>query len=166
MSDFISNTSPLLYLYRINSLDFLPILCNEIMIPTAVVQELEVGRQGGFDAPDPEHFEWIKVVDPLAVPSEWLNLDLGAGELSVLALALDRPECTVLLDDMQARRIAEAAGRNVWGTLRVLIEAKSQGLIERISTHVDLLEKSGMWISDSIRHRVFALCGEEETYGE
>ena len=166
MPEFISNTSPLLYLYRISALDFLRILCNEIMIPTAVVCELDIGLQRGFDVPDPKHFEWIKVVDPLDVPSKWLNLHLGTGELSVLALALERPACTVLLDDMQARRIARAAGLNVWGTLKVLIEAKSRGLIERISTHIDLLEKSGMWMSDSIRHQVLALCGEEKTYQE
>ncbi len=88
------------------------------------------------------------------------------GELAVLALALEHPECTVLLDDRQARRIAEAAGLNVWGTLKVLIEAKSQGLVERIAPHVDLLESTGMWMSDGIRRRVLALAGEEETNGE
>ena len=36
MSEFISNTSPLLYLHRIDALDWLPTLCGEIWIPQAV----------------------------------------------------------------------------------------------------------------------------------
>ena len=166
MSEFISNTSPLLYLYRIDALDWLPTLCGEVWIPRAVTQELSEGRRRGYDVPDPHRYEWLKIVNPRVVPSEWLNLDLGAGELAVLALALERSECTVLLDDRQARRIAQTAGLDVWGTLRVLVEAKSQGLVERIVTRVNRLESTGMWMSDAIRRRVLALAGEEEADGE
>ena len=166
MSEFISNTSPLLYIHRIDALDWLPTLCGEIWIPQAVTQELSEGRGRGYDVPDPHRYEWLKVVDPRVVPSEWLNLDLGAGELAVLALALEHSESTVLLDDRQARRIAQTAGLDVWGTLRILLEAKSQGLVERIVTHVNRLESTGMWMSDAIRRRVLALAGEEEADGE
>ena len=88
MGEFISDTSPLLYLYRIDALNWLPVLRNEVWIPRAVSQELAEGRQRGHDVPDPQHYEWIRIVDPRAIPSEWLNLDLGQGELAVLALAL------------------------------------------------------------------------------
>ena len=86
----------------------------------------------GYDVPEPEHYEWVTVTEPRVVPSRWLNVDLGAGELAVLALALalEQPQCTVLLDDGQARRIAQVAGLSVWGTLRVLVEAKSRGCID------------------------------------
>lgn len=96
------------------------------------------------------------------VPAQWLNLDLGSGELAVLSLALEHPGCTVLLDDRQARRIAQSAGLNVWGTLRVLIEAKSRGLIERVVTHLDRLEEAGMWMSAEIRRRVLVLADESD----
>ena len=128
----------------------------------AVQQELSEGMRRGYDVPDPQHYEWLVVTDPRSVPSQWLNVDLGAGELAVLALALEHAECTVLLDDGQARRIAQAAGLDVWGTLRVLVEAKSRGLIERVVTHVDRLEGAGMWMSTAIRRRVLALAGENE----
>jgi predicted nucleic acid-binding protein len=156
----ISNTSPLLYLHRIEAMDWLPKLCEEVWMPRAVQQELSEGMRRGYDVPDPQHYEWLVVTDPRSVPSQWLNVDLGAGELAVLALALEHTECTVLLDDGHARRIGQAAGLNVWGTLRVLIEAKSHGLIERVVTHVDRLEAAGMWMSTAIRRRVLALAGE------
>lgn len=163
MTEFISNTSPLLYLHRIECLNWLRILCDKVRIPRAVAQELSEGRQKGYDVPDPQHYEWMEIVDWHRIPSEWLSLDLGAGELAVLSLALEHEECTVLLDDKYARSIAQAAGLTVWGTLRVLIEAKEQGLVERVGTHVDLLESTGMWVSDAIRRRVLALAGETET---
>ncbi len=65
MSEFISNTSPLLYLYRIGALRWLPILRGEVWIPQAVSQELLEGRERGYDAPDPHRYEWLKLVDRL-----------------------------------------------------------------------------------------------------
>ena len=156
----ISNTSPLLYLHRIDALSWLPKLCDEIWIPQAVADELSEGRQRGYDVPDPQRYKWLTVAGPRVIPSQWSNMALGAGELAVLILAREHPASTVLLDDMQARRIAQSAGLEVWGTLRVLMEAKSQRLIQRVSGHVDRLESAGMWMSDEIRRRVLALAGE------
>jgi len=53
MPEAISNTSPLLYLYRINAIDWLPELFNEIWIPNAVVLELGEGQHRGYDVPVP-----------------------------------------------------------------------------------------------------------------
>jgi predicted nucleic acid-binding protein len=160
MREAISNTSPLLYPYRIGIVKWLPKLFGEVWTPTAVVKELEEGRERGYDVPDPRDYDWLRIVEPHAVPSEWLALDLGAGELAAMSMALENPVRIVLLDDALARRIAQAAGLEVWGTLRILLEAKSQGLTESIEPLVDRLKKSGMWISDDIRQRVLALAGE------
>lgn len=45
MPEAISNTSPLLYLYRIETLDWLPELFTQIWTPMAVVHELQEGRR-------------------------------------------------------------------------------------------------------------------------
>ncbi len=37
-------------------------------------------------------YPWVKRVNPRAMPSEWLALDVGLGELAVMALALEHPE--------------------------------------------------------------------------
>ena len=160
MPDAITNTSPALYLYRIGALDILPQLFERVWIPNAAVLELKEGRQRGYDVPDPVDFPWLQVTDPRSMPSEWLALDLGAGERAAMALALENPDRVVLLDDTLARRIAQAAGLQVWGTLKVLLEAKSQGMVESIAPLVNRLQDTGMWISDEIRQRVLALAGE------
>ena len=161
MSKAISNTSPLLYLHRIGVLNWLPRLFTEVWIPKGVVVELKEGQQRGYDVPNPIDHNWLRVVEPQMVPSEWLSLDLGAGELEAMALALENRRHVVLLDDALARRIAQAAQLTVWGTLKVLLEAKSQGLTESIYHIVNHLEDVGMWISDEIKERVLILAGEQ-----
>lgn len=164
MPEVISNTSPLLYLYRGGVLEWLPQLFSEIWVPSAVVLELQEGRRRGYDVPNPSDHTWLEVVEPRALPSEWLTLDLGAGELAAMALTLENPSRIILLDDALARRIAQAAGLEVWGTLKVLLEAKAQGMTESIEPLIERLKGTGMWISDEIRLRVLVLAGEKKAY--
>jgi hypothetical protein len=161
MPEAISNTSPLLYLYRIGAIEWLSRLFSEVWIPSAVREEFTEGQRKGYDVPDLGIYHWLHVVDPRATPSEWLSLDLGIGELAAMALALENRSCVVLLDDMLARRTAQAAGLSVWGTLRVLLEAKAQGLTGQIEPFVRRLGETGMWLSDEVRQRILALAGEE-----
>ena len=156
----ISNTSPLLYLYRIDGMDWLPKLFDEVWTPEAVGNELQAGRSKGYDVPNPDEYSWLSIVNPRSTPSEWLALDLGAGEIAAMALALENPDRVVLLDDMLARRTAQAAGLPVWGTLKVLLEAKSHGLIDQIEPYVIKLSDSGMWISAEIQQRILKLADE------
>jgi hypothetical protein len=161
MAEAITNTSPLLYLYRMGALEWLPRLFSKIWTPSAVMIELREGQRKGYDVPNPDDYDWLKIVDPASVPSEWLTLDLGLGEIAVMALALENPERVVLLDDALARQIAQAAGLEVWGTLRVILEAKSRGLTESVKPVVKRLAEAGMWISDDIQRRILALAGEK-----
>ena len=160
MSKAISNTSPLLYLYRIGKIELLPRLFEEVLTVPAVVDELKQGKEKGYDVPSAEMYEWLQVVSPREVPSEWLASDLGKGELETMALALEHRERVVVIDDALARRIAQAAGLKVWGTLRVLLEAKQRDWLPTMSTMVDELRRSGMWISDDVRQRIMELAGE------
>lgn len=156
----ISNTSPLLYLHRCGGLAWLSRLFTFVCVPGAVAFELAEGRSRGFDVPNPEDHSWMKIMDPQAMPSEWFAADLGAGEIAAMSLALEHPDYILLLDDALARRTAIAAGITVWGTLRILLEAKSSGLIESVKPAIHRLEKSGMWVSEDIRRRVLSLAGE------
>jgi predicted nucleic acid-binding protein len=160
MPKAISNASPLLYLYRIGAILWFPKLFDEIWTPTAVKNELLAGKSKGYDVPDPSDYAWLKIVNPKSMPSEWLALDLGAGEIATMALALENQSHIILLDDGLARRTAQAAGLQVWGTLKVLLEAKSQGLVEKIEPFVTNLSEAGMWISSEVRQRILALANE------
>ena len=160
MPKAISNTSPILYLYRIGGAEWLPKLFGEIWIPEAVKEELQEGKRKGYDVPVPTNYTWIKIVNPKSMPSKWFALDLGKGEIAVMALALENPDKVVLLDDTLARRIAQAAGLQIWGTLKILLEAKSQKIISSVEPYVSKLKDSGMWISAEVEKRILRLAGE------
>jgi len=160
MLEAISNTSPLLYLYRIGGIEWLPQLFDKVWTPEAVRNELQAGRAKGYDVPNPDDYACLNVVNPQSTPSEWLALDLGVGEVAAMALALENPDKIVLLDDMLARRTAQVAGLQVWGTLKVLLEAKSYGIISKVEPYVSKLSDSGMWISTEIKERILKLASE------
>lgn len=156
----IANTLPILYLYRIGVLNWLPQIFEEICIPQAVVREIEAGAQLGHDVPRPTNYPWLKVLEPQGIPEAWNVLNLGESELSAMALALQRLDHIVLFDDLLARRMAQTAGLTVWGTLRVLLEAKNCGLTESIAPAIDNLAMSGVWIPADVRRRILELADE------
>jgi len=156
MPKAISNTSPLLYLYRIGAINLLPKMFDEVWTAESVKNELLAGRSKGYDVPNPTEYP----CNPKSMPSEWLALDLGVGELGAMALALENPDRIILLDDMLARRTAQVAGLQVWGTLKVLLEAKSQGLIDEIEPYITNLSEAGMWVSTEVKQRILILAGE------
>src|SRR3990172_312020 len=150
----VSNTSPLILLHATARLEWLAVLFEAVWVPAAVLEELEAGQAEGYSVPDLRSMSFVHLVEPSRPPSEWLALDLGPGELAAMSLALENPMHIVLLDDALARRVAEAAGLTVWGTLRLILEAKSHGLIDQVAPVLDALAEAGMWMSDDIRRRI------------
>lgn len=160
MADVISNTSPLQYLHQIRQLDLLPALCGSVIVPSAVVDELAVGRRAGLDLPDPTLLAWAVIRTPASAPALPLVNDLGLGETEVLALALEIPGATAILDDGLARKIARARGIPIVGTLGLLVQAKARKLVERVGPVMDQLEARGFRLDPRTRAVMLDLAGE------
>lgn len=160
MADVISNTSPLQYLHQIRQLDLLPALCGSVIVPSAVVDELAVGRRAGLDLPDPTLLAWAVIRTPTSAPVLPLVNDLGLGETEVLALALEIPGATAILDDGLARKIARARGIPIVGTLGLLVQAKARKLVERVGPMMDQLEARGFRLDPRTRAVMLDLAGE------
>lgn len=158
--DAILNTSPLLYLYRANALGLLTRVFGECWTTGHVLAELEEGGRQGFPVPTAKDLSVVTIRQPDHLPDEWLALDLGRGEVSVMALALQHRDRVVVLDDLLARRIAAAAGLEVWGTLRILLEGKKCGALPSLEPVLRGLRQFGMWMSDEVYRRVLNLAGE------
>src|SRR4051794_1492027 len=113
----ISDTSPLNYLVLIGHVDVLPVLFGRVVIPPAVVTELSRA-----DTPEPVR-RWI------ASPPAWLEVrgpvnpdpgvGLGAGENGAIALAIELHSDYLLIDDGEARAVAQSRGIVITGTLGV-----------------------------------------------
>jgi len=75
--------------------------------------------------------------------------DLGSGEREVIAQAVE--DHIVLLDDMDARRIARRLGLQPIGTVGLLIAAKKRGLLPWLRSELQQLKALGFWISQELQ---------------
>jgi len=128
----VVNATPLIALSLINQLDLLPQIFDEILVATAVYKEVVLqgaGRPGSDALGDAS---WIQVRNPESKPSiEPLLLGLDPGELQTLLLAREIQPDWVLIDERLGRRVAQAMGFGVKGTLGVLLVAFHAGLLSR-----------------------------------
>src|SRR5262249_7161619 len=120
----IVNASPLILLAKVGQLDLLRAGVPEIIVPDAVLGE--VSARGPTDPVllEVQRASWLKVVPAPRTPPEVLVWDLGAGESSVLSIALNDPGCEVILDDRDARRCAQALGIGARGTIGLIVLAR------------------------------------------
>jgi predicted nucleic acid-binding protein len=85
---------------------------------------------------------------------------LGDGEWEAIALAVELGASAILIDDRPARRLAEAAGLNVIGTLGLLLEAKRAGHVTTIRAELDKLLETSFFLSQQLYDQVLRMAGE------
>jgi uncharacterized protein len=158
--EIICNTSPLQYLYQLGALDLLRTLSNQLIVPSAVVEELDAGRKMGFELPDIALLDWITIRQPNSSAVLPLVSELGKGETEVLMLALESPGAIVILDDRLARFVAETIGIKYTGTLGILRDAKKAGLITTVNPLLDRLQALGFRLAPQTRAALLRQVGE------
>jgi uncharacterized protein len=89
-----------------------------------------------------------------------LRLLVDEGEAEAIALAMDVPDSIVLLDDAQARRVAERFGIARIGTLGILRLAKKQGLLSQIKPCINLLQSQGIYLRQALVDAILRDTGE------
>lgn len=158
----VTDTSVVLNLCCIGQERLLPELFGEVIAPPAVAAEFlrlakEDRRFSGLPFPD-----FIEVMESVqSIPALTGNRSLHAGEVSALSLAVQKQIGVVLMDESAGRAAALNLGLRCVGILGMLIQAKSIGLLTRISPLLDDLEsKAGFWISPALRQRVLGLADE------
>ncbi|MGC9025710.1 MAG: DUF3368 domain-containing protein [Chloroflexia bacterium] len=137
-----------------------------IIITPAVWREVVAqgeGRAGVLEVSNAHKAGWIEVVAPADESLvRLLKRDLGDGESEVITLDIERQADLVLLDEWEARRIAELYGLSKTGVIGILIRAKREGEIDSLRSELDKLrEPGGFWIEDRLYHRALAAVGEE-----
>lgn len=133
----ISDTSCLIILSNINELDILHKVYGEI------VTTIDIAIEYGDSLP-----EWIqieKVTDKYR--QQLLEMQIDKGESSAIALALETPNSTIILDDFKARKIAKQLGISFTGTLEVIIKAKLEGIIPSIKPILEKIKKTDFRLS-------------------
>ena len=148
----ISNSSPLIALGQIGQLHLLEFLFGEVWVPAAVRDEV------ALTVSLPPSIMVRPVTQPLAAAV--LQTSLGAGESEAITLALQEKARLVLLADRPARRMAEALGLPLIGTLGVLSAAKRKGLIPVLRPWLSALDAFHFQVAPELARRVLRDAGE------
>lgn len=125
----ISDTSPICYLLLIGQLDLLPHIYGRVVIPKAVQNELadprspEVVQQWIQNPP-----QWLEI-QSIEIQADAVLENLGLGEQQAILLAEQRGGDLLLLDDQEARQVAQSKNLRITGTLGVLVDGAALNLL-------------------------------------
>ncbi len=157
----VVNTSPLLALSACRQIELLRALHSRVVVPQAVITELERG-QAGVDplAMNIERPTWLEVVALRHPPSPLLKAYLDEGEAAVIALALEIGITRVVIDERRGRAVARTMGLAVVGSVGVLLRAKREGLVTVVKPSLDEMHAQGIWLSERLRRFALHEAGE------
>lgn len=85
---------------------------------------------------------------------------LDMGEASALALAFEMRGCTVILDDLKARKAAVKMNLKVTGTIGVILNAKKKNKIASVRSVFDKIQMTDFRISERIINEALKEAGE------
>jgi predicted nucleic acid-binding protein len=88
-------------------------------------------------------------------------MQIDKSESSAIALALETPNSTVILDDFKARKIAERLGLRFTGTLGVMVKAKLQGEIPSIKPLLEKMHGRNFHLSPELEEMVLQQANEK-----
>ncbi|MEQ1625469.1 MAG: DUF3368 domain-containing protein [Sediminibacterium sp.] len=146
----ISDTSCFIILSNIGELNLLQKVYGQI------ITTIEIATEFGEQLPD-----WVsihKVTDKYR--QQLLEMQIDKGESSAIALALETPNCTIILDDYKARKIADQLGLHFTGTIGVIVKAKLNGVIPSIKPILSKIRTTDFRLSSELELLALKEAGE------
>jgi predicted nucleic acid-binding protein len=145
----IADATPLNYLVLIHQADLLSALFGRVLIPPAVLEELQQSEtpksvRAWIAAPP----AWLQVQSLHSVPDPALNY-LDAGEREAIALAEELGADRLLLDEAEARQEAARRKMQFIGTLGVLREAARRKLVD-LPTVLNQLQATTFYVDPEL----------------
>jgi predicted nucleic acid-binding protein len=151
----VCDASPLIAFSSVDKLYILQQLFDTVIIPFAVRDE--VFSSAKSQIPLPDFIEVLPIVSETS--ARFLKMNLHAGESEAIALALELEVERIILDDKQAREVADRLGLKVIGTLGLLILAKRL-LVEIRPIIKQLIERIHFRIAPAVTNRALVQVGE------
>ncbi|MGB0932525.1 MAG: DUF3368 domain-containing protein [Chitinophagales bacterium] len=140
----IADASCLIALTNIGELEILQKVYEEITITPEIKEEF------GDLLPD-----WIIIEEVLEKEKiALLELQLDKGESSAIALALEKENSLLIIDERKGRVIAKKMGVAITGILGVIIKAKEIGVIEKVKPLIEKLESVEFRISEKLKNQI------------
>lgn len=146
----VSDTSCLIILEKIGHLSLLKESYEKVLVTPTVVLE--------FVAQLPD---WIVIRAPaLKSLQRLLEEKIDPGESSSIALAAELPDCTLILDDLRARKVAADMGLVFTGTLGIIANARRRGLIPAARPLLEQIKQTDFRISNAFIEAILEELGE------
>ena len=147
----ISDTSCLIALSKIEKLDILRDLYQEIIITN------DVFREFGGTLPD-----WILVTEVKDTHRQKeIEKRLDKGEASSIALALQIDNATLIIDEIKGRKIAQSFNIDIIGTIGIILLADKKGLIPDVTSIILRLVNKGFRLSDKLINKIIEKYGQK-----
>lgn len=146
----IADTSCFIILTKIGALELLHQVYGQVVTTPDIAVE--------YGEPLPEWVAVVAVNDQTR--QQLLEMQIDKGESSAIALALETPDCTIILDDYKARKIAERLGLNLTGTIGVIIKAKLRGVIPSVKPLLDQIKQTNFRLSPELESLALKAAGE------
>ena len=136
----ISDTSCLIVLSKINKLSLLKELFQEVLITEEVKTE--------YGGPLPN---WI-IICSVKDKNKQVDLEekLDVGEASSIALAIEKENSTLIIDENKGRKIAQLLNLDIIGTIGIIVMANKRGILNDVIGTVLKLVNNGFRLSDKI----------------
>jgi len=129
-----------------------------VYVSPKVMEEVSVPGKEGYEKISSAGF--IKVVEVRDKSLVTVFTEIEMGEAESIALARELSADLILLDEKEARRIAERLGLRVLGTVGVLLLAKEMGYISKIKPFLYELVKKRFRIGEEVIRKVLKKAGE------
>lgn len=157
---WVINASPIISLTKIDRIHLLNELCDEIVIPQGVADEISLGGYADsavtwLQQAGQAFIQTVPAIDPMVA-----NWDLGLGESHVLSWGIHHPGYEAIIDDLAARKAAKILQVPVRGTLAVIVLAKQMGYISSAKQDLENLVQVGLRVSPAVLAQALALVGE------
>ena len=144
MKIVIADASCLITLDNIDETALLPKLYEQILVTPEVAAEV------GASLPD-----WVQQRSGSNTSLiKQLTVNLEIGEATSIALALETPDCLLIIDEKKGRRTAIELGLQITGTIGILMEGIEKRLIDSPETLVDRLEQAGFRFSETLKSNI------------
>jgi predicted nucleic acid-binding protein len=149
----VADTSPINYLILIEEIEILPKMYGTVTIPPAVHDELlRLSAPATVRTWIGQSPSWLEVRAPANTPDTML-VKLDPGERDAILLAGELRADQLIVDDREGRREAEKRGIAVMGTLGVLQEAATLGLLD-LRLAVKRLQGTNFYLAPEILARL------------
>ncbi len=157
MRKVIVNTTPLIALADIGQLDLLHQLYGKILIPDAVMNEIESEPAKTLVT----NAQWIGKKS-ISYPDRksLFKARLHSGEVEVIILAEEEEADLIIMDDNTAKKTAKYLGYKVTGTLGILLKAKQEKKIEAEKPFLESLTDNGFYVDEAIKKTILKIAGE------